>query len=395
VTDAAARREEAALFELGSGAALGRSGIREIMDLAASLDGVLHLEIGEPDFPTPPHVVEAAQRALAGGDVKYTLCGGLPTLRDVIAEKLRSRNGVDVTGRRVVVTAGGIAAIFEALLVLLRPGDGVLIPDPGWPVFELAASLQHARVLRYRLARDGGFLPDMDELESRARDARVLVVNSPSNPTGAVYERATLEALYELARRHDLAIVSDEVYEDIVFEAEHLSLSSLDEDGRVVSIFSLSKSYAMTGWRIGYATAAAAVVEAMVRVQEPVLACPSWIGQKAAEAALTGPQDVLAERCDQYRLRRDAVIALLRQHGLFVAEPRGTFYAFADVSPLGRDTYEVARRLLVEERVAVAPGETFGPAGAGLVRLSLAGAPDTLTEAVTRIARAVERAGRR
>jgi aspartate/methionine/tyrosine aminotransferase len=189
--------------------------------------------------------------------------------------------------------------------------------------------------------------------------------------------------------------VSDEVYEDIVFEAEHLSLSSLDEDGRVVSIFSLSKSYAMTGWRIGYATAAAAVVEAMVRVQEPVLACPSWIGQKAAEAALTGPQDVLAERCDQYRLRRDAVIALLRQHGLFVAEPRGTFYAFADVSPLGRDTYEVARRLLVEERVAVAPGETFGPAGAGLVRLSLAGAPDTLTEAVTRIARAVERAGRR
>ncbi len=379
-------------IELGWGGDLRRSGIREVMDLAASLDGVLHLEIGEPDFPTPPHVVEAVQRAIADGEVKYTVSRGLQSLREQIAAKLRSRNAVDGDADRVVVTSGGTPAILETLMVLLRPGDGVLVPDPGWPVFELAASLLHARIVRYRVLRESGYLPDIDELDSLAPSARVFVVNSPSNPTGAVYDRETLEALYELARRHDLTILSDEVYEDIIFEGEHVSLASLDEDGRVVSIFSFSKGYAMTGWRIGYATGSSAFVKAMVRVQEPVIACPSYVAQKAAEAALAGPQDVLDVRRADYRARRDAVLPLLRERGLFVAEPRGTFYAMADVSRLGTDTYEIARRLLMDERVAVAPGETFGPGGAGLARLSLAGPLDVVTEAVARVAAAVSRA---
>lgn len=384
-------RERLVTIDVGAGRQLRRSGIREIMDLAATLDGVLHLEVGEPDFPTPPHVVEAVQRAIASGDVKYTLSRGLPALRELIAAKLREQNGVEVGVDRVVVTSGGTPAIMEALTVLCGPGDGVLVSDPGWPGFELAAGIRHARVVRYRTSPETGYLPDLDELESLAPSARVLVVNSPTNPTGAVYDRATLEALYELARRHGLSIVSDEVYEDVVFDGEHVSLSSLDEDGRVVSIFSFSKGYAMTGWRIGYATASREVVEAMVHVQEPVIACPSWVAQKAAEAALAGPQDVLEERRAAYRERRDAVIPLLRERGLFVAEPRGTFYAMADVSPLGADTYETARRLLLEERVAVAPGETFGPGGRGLVRLSLAGPLAAVTEGVGRVAAAVSR----
>jgi len=362
------------------------------MELAASLDGVLHLELGEPDFPTPPHVVEAVQRAIADGEVKYTATRGLPSLREQIAAKLRSRNGVEVDADRVVVTSGGTPAILETLMVLLRPGDGVLIPDPGWPLFELATSLLRGRIVRYRVLPENGYLPDLDELDSLAPSARVLVVNSPNNPTGAVYDRETLEALYELARRHDLTILSDEVYEDIVFEGEHVGMASLDEDGRAVSIFSFSKGYAMTGWRIGYATGPSAFVEEIVRVQEPVVACPSYVAQKAAEAALAGPQDLLAERRAAYRARRDAVMGLLREHGLFVAEPQGTFYAMADVSRLGTDTYEVARRLLLDERVAVAPGETFGPGGAGLARLSLAGPLDVITEAVARVAAAVARA---
>jgi aspartate/methionine/tyrosine aminotransferase len=373
-------------IELGAG--LPRSGIREIMDLAASLDGVLHLEIGEPDFPTPPHIVEAAQRAVADGNVKYTLSRGLPALRELIAEKLRGQNEVDVGTDRVVVTAGGTPAILETMMVLLRPGDGILIPDPGWPGFELAASLVHARVVRYPVARDAGYLPDLDELAALAPRARVLVVNSPSNPTGAVYDRTVLEALYELARTHGLAILSDEVYEDIVFDGAHVSLSSLDEDGRVVSVFSFSKGYAMTGWRIGYATASRELVEALVKVQEPVIASPSCIGQKAAEAALSGPQGALAEMREQYRARRDAAVLLLREQGMLVTEPRGTFYALADVSPLGADSYEVARRLLLDERVAVAPGETFGPGGADLARLSFAAPLDVVTEGVARIGRA-------
>jgi aspartate/methionine/tyrosine aminotransferase len=365
---------------------LRRSGIREITDLAASLDGVLHLEVGEPNFPTPPHVVEAAQRAVADGNVKYTVSRGLQPLRELIA----ARRGTDPDG--VVVTSGGTPAILETLMVLISPGDGVLVPDPGWPVFSLATELQSGHALRYRVVPETGFLPDLDDVERIAPQARVLVVNTPSNPTGAVYDRATLEALYEIARRHDLAILSDEVYEDIVFDGEHVSLTSLDEDGRVVSIFSFSKGYAMTGWRVGYAVGPRDFVEAMIKVQEPVIGCPSYVAQKAAEAALAGPQDVIATQCDAYLARRDAVMPLMREYGLFVAEPRGAFYAMADVSALGEDTYAIAKRLVLEERVAVAPGETFGPGGAGLVRLSLAGSLDTITEAVERIGKAVSRA---
>jgi aspartate/methionine/tyrosine aminotransferase len=359
------------------------------MDLAATLDGVVHLEVGEPDFPTPPHVVEAAQRAIADGEVKYTVSRGLASLRELIAEKLRARNGVDAGADRIVVTSGGMPAILETLLVLVRAGDGVLIPDPGWPPFELAASLRNARIVRYPLRADARYAPDLDRLDALAGGARVLIVNSPSNPTGAVWDRGTLEAVYELARRHDLAVLSDEVYEDIVFDGDHVSLSELDDDGRVVSVFSFSKGYAMTGWRIGYATGPSAFVEAMVKVQEPVVACPSFVAQRAAEAALAGPQELLAERRDVYRARRDAVLPLLRERGLFVTEPQGTFYALADVSRLGGDTYEIAKRLLLESRVAVAPGATFGPRAEGLVRLSLAGPLDDVVEGVRRVAAAV------
>ena len=369
-----------------------RSGIREVMDLAATLDGVLHLEVGEPDFATPPHVVEAAQRAIADGNVKYTISRGLSSLRELLAVKLRERNGASLDADRVIVSGGGTPAILETMIVLVRPGDRVLVPDPGWPVFGLAGSLQGAEIVRYRLAAETGYLPDLEQLELLAPKARLLVVNSPSNPTGAVYDRSTLESLYELARRHDLAILSDEVYEDIVFDDRHVSMSSLDEDGRVVSIFSFSKGYAMTGWRIGYLAVPSDVVDSLVKVQEPVIGCPSYVAQKAAEAALSGPQELLAERCDAYRARRDAVLPLLREHGLFVAEPRGAFYVMANVSALGSDTYAIARRLLLEERVAVAPGDTFGPGGAGLVRLSLAGSLDTIVEAVARIGGAVSRA---
>lgn len=365
---------------------LRRSGIREIMDLAASLEAVLHLEVGEPDFPTPPHVVEAAQRAVADGNVKYTVSRGMLPLRELIA----ARRGTDPD--RVVVTSGGTPAILETLMLLISPGDGVLVPDPGWPVFSLATELQSGHAVRYRVLPETGFLPDLDEVERLAPQARVIIVNTPNNPTGAVYDRATLESLYEIARRHELAILSDEVYEDIVFDGDHVSLTSLDEDGRVVSIFSFSKGYAMTGWRIGYTVGPLDFVEEMVKVQEPVIGCPSFVAQKAAEAALSGPQDVIVLQRDAYRERRDAVMPLLREHGLFVAEPRGAFYAMADVSALGDDTYATAKRLLLEERVAVAPGETFGPGGAGLVRLSLAGSLATITEAVQRIGSAVDRA---
>jgi aspartate aminotransferase len=368
---------------------LGRSGIREVMDLAASLDGVVHLEVGEPDFPTPPHVVEAVQRELEGGLVKYTLSRGEPELRELLAEKLATRNGLDAGADRVVVTPGGTAAAFGVLSALLRPGDAVLLPDPGWPAFEMIARLLSAEIRRYRLSADRDFEPDPDELDRLARGARVLVVNTPANPTGAVFSPSTVEAVIEVAVRHDLQVVSDEVYEQIVFDGRHTSPVALDPDGRVSGIFSFSKAYAMTGWRIGYLTARQEVVEAVVRVQEAAAACPSWPGQRAAIAALTGPQDVIDDMVEAYRQRRDVAVERLARAQLLESRPRGTFYVLARIGGAGVDTYEFARRFLEEERVAVAPGETFGPAGAGLVRLSLASSPDAISAAIEALERVV------
>src|SRR5947208_2757258 len=209
--------------------AMRRSGIREVLDLATDRPGTLHLEIGEPDFPTPAHVVEAAARAAAEGYTKYTVNRGLVSLREAIRAKLAERNGIDAALEQIVVTAGGGNGLFEALLSLVEPGETILIPDPGWPNYEMMAAALHAVPLRYPLERSRGFEPDLDALAELARDprAKVLLVNSPGNPTGSVWERRTLERVLEIAQERDLYLLSDEVYEAIVFEGEHFSPATL------------------------------------------------------------------------------------------------------------------------------------------------------------------------
>jgi aspartate/methionine/tyrosine aminotransferase len=372
--------------------ALRRSGIRAMMDLADGRDDVLHLEIGEPDFPTPPHVVEAAAASMRAGQVKYTLSRGLGPLREAIAGKLRERNAIDASPDEVVVTTGATTAVLEAMLVLLRPGDGVLFPSPGWPSVEMVVTLLRGRPLPYRLRPDADYEPDLEQLERLAPDARILVVNTPSNPTGAVLGIETTKRLLELAERHGLAVVSDEVYEDIVFDGRHTSLASLGADVPVISVFSFSKGYAMTGWRIGYLAAPAAISEAIVKAQEAVVACPAFVAQHAALAALSGPQDWVHTMRETYRARRDLAVRGLRAEGLLLTRPRGTFYIMADVSGSGVDSPEFARRLLVERGVCVAPGEAFGDEGAGAVRLSLASSEAVIVEGIRRLGAAVREA---
>ncbi len=370
-------------------AQMGRSGIREIMDLAAGEPDVLHLEIGEPDFPTPTHIVAGAAEKMRAGQIKYTLSRGLPSLRDALAEKLRARNGIDASPESVVVTSGGTTALFEALLVLMRPGDGVLLPDPGWPAFEMIVTLLRGTPLRYRLLRETGYEPDLDQVEALAGRARILIVNTPSNPTGAVFEPGTLEQLLRIAERERLTVISDEVYEDIVFEGTHRSLASEGSEAPVVTVCSFSKGYAMTGWRVGYLSAPETVSTAVAKAQEAVIACPPALAQHAAEVALRGPQSCVAEMRDSYRERRDVAVELMRSHDLLAAVPKGTFYSLADVGRVHMDTYELAKRLL-ERKVAVAPGETFGPEGRGLIRLSLASSPEVIAEGIRRIGAALE-----
>lgn len=372
-------------------AEMRRSGIREVMDLAGTDPDVIHLEIGEPDFGTPAHIVEAAVAAAESGQTKYTANRGLASLREALAAKLARANGIDTDAEDIVVTTGGITALAEALFTLVEPGDEILLPDPAWPNYAMLAGMLRARVVRYPLDRERGYEPDLDRLAELARSpaAKVILVNSPGNPTGAVWSRKTMERVYEIACAANLYLLTDEVYEEIVFEGEHVSPAAFADDGRVVSTFSFSKTYAMTGWRVGYVVASPAIAETIAKTQEALVSCAVPVSQKAAEAALLGPQDCVAQMRDAYRERRDVAVAALRAHHLFVSEPQGAFYVVADISAATDDTYGFARRLVAEHAVAVAPGETFGPAGAGLVRLSLAASRDSVEEGIRRLAEGV------
>jgi aspartate aminotransferase/aminotransferase len=368
-----------------------RSGIREIMDLAAQRADVLHLEVGQPDFATPSHIVEAACAAATQGYTTYTANKGLLEVRESITVKLKQDNGIDVPADDIVISCGAVNALFESLVALVSPGDGILLPDPGWPNYEMMADTLSAKVSRYPLLPDQGFIPDLERLDALAAapDAKVLIINSPGNPTGAVFPRWVVEELVEIARRRDLYLISDECYEQIVFEGEHVSPGSLDHEGRVLSVFSMSKSYAMTGWRMGYLTGESSLVDLVAKVQEPVVSCATSIAQKAGQAALEGDQSCVREMTASYRARRDMVVDLLRAGGLLINEPKGAFYILADISSASSDSYAFARRLVAEKGVAVAPGLTFGPAGAGVVRLSLATDSDNLRAGTERLVEAV------
>lgn len=368
---------------------MSRSGIREIMDLAAERENVVHLEVGQPDFPTPQHIVEAAVAAARGGFHGYTPNKGLPELREAVAETYRLPLGPD----QVVVTCGAVNALLEALMVVVDPGDAVLVPEPGWPNYRMMATLVHARQIGYPVDLRGSGEPDLEVLDAviaGTERAKVLVLNSPNNPTGAVYSRETVEGLIRLCERHDLFLLSDECYDRVVFDREHVRPADLDDSGRVVTVTSVSKSYAMTGWRIGFLLAPdGQFADLAAKVQETVVACASAVAQKAAEAALLGDQSPVTEMVDAYRRRRDVAAKQLEQHNLALMHPKGAFYAMADISGATRDSYAFARRAVVEHGVAVAPGETFGHAGAGAVRLSLAAPEAEIGEGIARLAEAV------
>ncbi|MGB3904847.1 MAG: pyridoxal phosphate-dependent aminotransferase [Anaerolineae bacterium] len=364
-----------------------RSGIREIMDLAQRMPDVVHLEVGEPGFPTPQHIVQAAQRAMEEGFTKYTPNAGLLSLREQVVVKLATVNGLEASVENVVVTTGAVGGLATALMAILEPGEEVLIPDPAWPNFEMMVTCSHGIARYYPLSQENGFWPQIELLEDVVTPAcKAIIVNSPSNPTGAVFPAELVEALVDFAVRHDLYLVADEVYEQLVFGAEHVSPGIFDLDGRVVGVHSFSKTYAMTGWRVGYTVAAQSVSGYIAKLQEPFFSCASSVSQKAAEAALLGSQDCVAEMRKQYQEHRDLATRLLTDAGLAFVKPQGTFYTLVDISPFNTESYVFAKRLLQDAGVAVAPGRTFGPSGDGYVRVSLAPTAGEIREGLTRLA---------
>jgi aspartate/methionine/tyrosine aminotransferase len=367
-----------------------RSGIREIMELAWTVPDAIHLEVGEPNFSTPDHIVKAAADAAAAGFTRYTPNAGIPDLREALAVKVRERNGIQAEADQVIVTPGSVAGLFSTLTALVNPGEEVLLADPAWPNYELMMRLMGVTPVRFPLHPEKGLVPQVADIEPHVTDrTRAILVNSPGNPTGAITPPEVNAELVEFARRHDLWVLTDEVYDEMWFDHPPSALAPLDTDGRVITFFSFSKTYAMTGWRVGYLVAAPDVVEYIIKAQEPITSCVNAPAQKAAIAAVTGPQECVAEMRESYHERRDLVTDLLDDRGLPYVRPTGAFYLMADISGARMNDVDFAKRLVIERGVAVVPGTTFGPDSGDFVRVSLATATTPLLEGVGRLADAV------
>jgi aspartate aminotransferase/aminotransferase len=362
-------------------------------ELAYGRADLIHLEFGEPGFATPDHIARAATASIERERQGYGPSSGPSWLRAEIAARIQRVNRFAAAPEQVIVTPGGTGALTAALLVLCAAGDEVLVPDPGWPGYEGILATAAAVPRSYPLLRDAGWQPDLAALERLVTPrTRVLLLNSPSNPGGAVFARATVEALVELARRHDLWLLSDECYDELLFDGEHISPAAVDGTDRVLTVGTCSKSYAMTGWRVGWLAAPHALTAALgIAVAAQVNNLPLFV-LRAAEAALTASQDCVGEMRAAYQARRDLALEVLRGHGLADYVPAGAFYMLVDVArAAGRasgafESVAFARALLAERGVVAAPGTAFGATIPGRMRVSLAGAPDELREGLERMA---------
>lgn len=367
--------------------AIPASGIRRIYELAQGLDGVLLLNVGEPDLPVAPHVLAAGARAWEADVTGYTANGGMAALRSAIARKLERDNGLSVDADQVWVTAGGMQALHQAFSLTLDAGDEVLVPDPGYVNFSMTARHVGAVPVPYPLDPATGFQPDLAALEAAITPrTRVLVVNSPSNPLGTVHPARVLRELLEVAARHDLWVVSDEVYERFTYGVPHVSTASLDRDGRVLSVFSFSKTFALTGARVGWLVAPPEWSPLLRSAQEAVVSCVNAPAQLAALAALDGDQQVVDDAREHYRANLDAACDLLSRKGIAFQRPAGAFYLWIDVSHAsGGDVATWCERFLLTRRVAVAPGSAFGASGEGWVRACVAGSRADVLEGLSRL----------
>ncbi len=370
---------------------LPRSGIRAIMEVAAGIEGVVSLAAGEPSFRTPAHIIEAALEAARGGCTRYTPSVGMTSLRTAVAARCAQRWNMPVAPDNVAVGAGAVNAILASLFTILDPGDHVLVPDPGWPNYVAQVQMTGAVAVRYPLRPENGYLPDVDSLDAVITPrTRVIITNNPSNPCGVVWPRDTVVALMAYARERDLWVIADEIYEDLVFEGEMVASAPYDRD-RTIAIGGCSKSYAMTGWRIGWAVAPPHVITLAGKVLEALVSCASDVSQHAALAALVGPQTVVDSMRAAYRRRRDQVRDVLQPAGLLPIVPNGAFYALADLRATGLPSLEAATRLIHEEHLSTVPGTAFGDVAEGFVRISLASSDEDVLAGCARLVRFAQR----
>ncbi len=361
----------------------------DLLERAESMTGVIALGRGDPDLPTPQHIVEAAKRAIERGVDQVSDAAGLPELRRAIADKLLRENGVSVDpARGVVVTTGGQEGLFLLVQAILEPGDQILVPDPRYTSYDVAIQMAGATMVSIPTAERDGFDLDPAEVERRITPrTRVLLLITPGNPTAGTITPPNLRRIAEIARRHDLLVISDEIYEKLLYDgAEHLSIGSLPGMAeRTITLNGFSKTYCMTGWRVGYVAGPRSVMRRVRRLKELASSCAPVVSQWAGVAALEGPQDAVEEYRRIYEGRRRVMLDGLDRMGFTYGDPRGAFYVFVNASSVGMDSIDLSQKLLEEARVLIFPGTGFGEQWVDYMRASYLASEEELAEAMSRI----------
>jgi aminotransferase len=375
--------------------AIPRSGIRDFFEIVQNMEGVISLGIGEPDFVTPWHIREAAIYALERGKTGYTSNLGLMKLREAVAQYVSENYNIAYEpSTEVLVTVGVSEALDLALRAVLNPGDEVLYHEPCYVSYSPSIALAHGRAVSLRTREEDEFKLTPEALRAALTPrSKVLLLNFPTNPTGAVMTGTELEEIAAICRERNLLVITDEIYSELSYAESHVSIASLpDMRERTIFLHGFSKAFAMTGFRVGYACAPAPLIDAMMRIHQYGILCAPIVSQEAAlEALRHGKQSMIAMR-EQYRLRRNFLVHGFRQMGIPCFEPRGAFYLFPNISSTGKSSQEFAMGLLKHEKVAVVPGTAFGASGEGCVRCSYATGMEQLEIAVERIGRFVGKA---
>ena len=375
---------------------LPRSGIRAFFDLVNTMDDVISLGVGEPDFTTPWSIRESGVYSLEHGHTAYTSNLGMPKLRRAICEYVAENYGVKYDHRsECIVTVGVSEAVDLALRAVINPGDEVVYSEPCYVSYPAEIRMAHGVPVPIETKAENGFALDPAELEEKITPrTKALILNFPCNPTGAEMPLDKLEKTAEIAKKHDLLVLTDEIYSELSFEGNHRSIASLPGmKERSIFLHGFSKAFAMTGWRVGYACAPAALTDAMMRIHQYAIMCAPTVAQEAALDALRNGREAMLKMRDSYRERRDFFVGGLNAAGLKCLLPRGAFYAFPSISSTGLSCEEFAKRLLEDQRVAVVPGTAFGAGGEGFVRCCYATGRDELKEALNRIGAFLKKLG--
>ena len=352
---------------------------------------IIHLEIGEPDFDTPEHIRDAAKQALDDGFTHYGASAGQIELREAIAKHQTERQGYDVSADSVIVTPGGKPVMFFTIMALVEQGVEVIYPNPGFPIYESMINYMGGIAVPMQLNEESGYNADIDNLRSLITPhTKLIIVNSPNNPCGSVIPESDLEKIAEMAVENDLVVLADEIYKDMYYgDQEHVSITKFPGmRERTVILDGFSKSYAMTGWRLGYGVFPDFLVEPVTRLMTNSVSCTSVFSQMAAIAALEGPQDSVAAMMEEFTKRRDLVVEGLNSlPGITCPVPKGAFYAFPNIRATGMSSQEFANKALYEAGVALLAGTAFGAFGDGYIRISFANSQENLLEAIERLRR--------